>query len=475
MKQPSRNAASAKGEAAVSARAPAALSLLAMLPKSDKPQEKNQDSANYNASAGRFAVSDGATRTLFSELFSSNLTQHFCDRDDPVSRDLFASRDWRAWLEPCCLAWRESVPAQIGAARGMVQISLTNRWNAGDLGGATFAGIEFQAGHSREPIRWQAMVIGDCCLIHLDAKGTWLASHVIQSSGEFDSRPDMFKSGVEDDLQEPKFIQGTAAQGEFFILASDTMAKWLLQQHELGNWSIAYSWLMRLNDAQTFSEHINELRSVAPSVMDDDDLTLMLVQVGVAKPIKSRILIPASASPTSLQGVELQNALLPYHSVENDPNGSDWRHRVSAKVRVGWMTMRPHLTRQRILPAVAITLVMVAGLLAILAVKNGNCPPGDSTPAACVSSQPATSTVIATQSVSTMSPLFTTTVMQAVQTDIPRDDPITRTSTSAIIVSPYATVTATSTPTATLTPLPSPTLTPTPEIEPVSTSDPQFT
>ncbi len=444
-----------------------------MLPKSDKPQEKNQDSASYNASAGRFAVSDGATRTLYSELFSRNLTQHFCDRDDPMSRDLFASRDWRAWLEPCCLAWRESVPAQIGAAQGMVQISLTNRWNAGDLGGATFAGIEFQAGHSREPIRWQAMVIGDCCLIHLDAKGTWLASHVIQSSGEFDSRPDMFKSGVEDDLQEPKFIQGTAAQGEFFILASDTMAKWLLQQHELGNWSIAYSWLMRLNDAQTFSEHINELRSVAPAVMDDDDLTLMLVQVGVAKPIESRILIPVSVKPTPVRDVERQNALPQNYSVDIEPNGSDWRHHASAKVRVGWMTMRPHLTRQRILPMVAITLVMVAGLLAILNVKKGDCPPGNSTSATCVSSQPATTTVIVTQFGSTISP--TTTVMQAVQTDIPRDDPITQTSTPVITASPYAIVTSTSTPTATPSPTATPTPSPTPAIEPVSTSDPQFT
>lgn len=338
---------------------PAVLSLLAMMPKSDKVQEKNQDSAHYNAACGRFAVADGVSRMLFSELFSRSLTRRFCDAGEATSRDLFESKDWRAFLQPSCQVWHEETPLQIAAAQGLAQMTLNNRWNAGQLGGATFAGIEIKTTAQGTHV-WRAMIIGDCCLIQLDDKGRWLASHLIQSSDEFDSRPRMFVSGKEDDLPAPAFIQGHAARGDSFIFASDTMAKWLMQQHESGNWASAYTWLTTLNDAQSFAERIDRLRSEPPVVMDDDDMTLMLVQVAPARSVMPRILMPTSVP--ALEGA----AAAPVLDVPMPQPDSGWKSRWRGIANDGWAATRPHLTRQRVLPAVAIVLVLAAILLAII-------------------------------------------------------------------------------------------------------------
>lgn len=348
----------------------AALSLLAVMPKSDKPAEKNQDSAHYDIAGGRFAVADGVSRMLFSEWFSRSLTARFCDAGDAASASLFETKDWQTWLLPSCNAWREATPAQIAAAKGLAQTTLTNRWNAGHHGGATFAGIEIKAGNAREPMRWQAVVIGDCCLIHLDAKGNWLASYVMKSSAEFDSRPDMFVSGAEEGLPAPAFLHGTAARNDSFILASDTMAKWLMQQHEAGNWPLAYAWLMAMDDAQAFAEHIDHLRSDPPVVMDDDDITLMLVKVAPAKPIAPRILMPATTPSHDEVEIVDEAVAIPEGDEPVDDPLPEWAARLKASAMAFWMAARPHLTRRRVLPAIAIALVLVAVLLGIRALDQ---------------------------------------------------------------------------------------------------------
>ena len=106
---------------------------------------------------------------------------------------------------------------------------LTNSLNTREPAVSTFVGLEID----KINLEWQAIVIGDSCLFH--RSGDEFRSYLIKKSEDFTSRPEAFASFPEKNHYNPKFISGELQSGDMFILATDALAKWILEHKEAGN------------------------------------------------------------------------------------------------------------------------------------------------------------------------------------------------------------------------------------------------
>ena len=81
---------------------------------------------------------------------------------------------------------------------------------------------------------WEAMIIGDSCLFHKSDSG--FKSYPIDNSADFTNRPAFFARFCERTITLSQYLDsGNANPGDAFILATDALAKWILEHKEAGN------------------------------------------------------------------------------------------------------------------------------------------------------------------------------------------------------------------------------------------------
>jgi hypothetical protein len=95
---------------------------------------------------------------------------------------------------------------------------------------AAFLGIQFFIQHDQ--LSWKAIALGDCCLVHQrDSKVC--AAFPISDSESFGSNPVLLPSLgslQEKAFAELKVFEGTAEEGDEFVLLSDAIAAWYLRK-----------------------------------------------------------------------------------------------------------------------------------------------------------------------------------------------------------------------------------------------------
>ena len=150
---------------------------------------------------------------------------------------------------------------------------LTNPFNSQESAASTFIGIEF----NKDNGEWAAMIVGDSCLFHKsDSK---FESYLIENSAGFTNRPEIFASFDKDNHFEPKFIGGDTKPGDTFILATDALAKWILEHKEAGELDAALDTLKAVESAEHFRQFVHEARHDKAIRLVNDDVTLMLISV----------------------------------------------------------------------------------------------------------------------------------------------------------------------------------------------------
>jgi hypothetical protein len=226
-----------------------------------------QDACARNDEERCYAVADGATRSFFSKEWAILLVEHFCETPDLS----LVKKDWRDWIGPIQQKWYEQIKEKVNERN---LFYLTNSFNAQESAVSTFIGIKF----NKDNAEWEAMIVGDSCLFHKSDSG--FKSYLIEDSGDFTNHPDAFASFARDNHFEPSFESRCANPGDTFILATDALAKWILEHKEAGELDAALSTLREVKTDEQFYEFVHKARHSDPIRLVNDDVTLMLISVG---------------------------------------------------------------------------------------------------------------------------------------------------------------------------------------------------
>lgn len=241
-----------------------------------------QDACCQNEEMARYAVADGVTQSFFSKEWAELLVEHFCE----ASVSYPSRNNWRSWIEPVQERWYAQVKR---AVEEHDKFYLNNRFNFKQPAASTFIGLEFD----RAQAKWQAMIVGDSCLFHLNACG--FRSYEIERSADFTNRPRVFASYDKDNHSEPSFVKCDATPGDTLILATDALAQWILQREEAGKRDETLSELKKIGDKNQFREFIDRVRTDEYAPLVNDDVTLMIISVEKDK-TQARHQIPAECS-----------------------------------------------------------------------------------------------------------------------------------------------------------------------------------
>ena len=231
--------------------------------------EDNQDALDLNHPKGRYAVADGATRSFFPKEWAVLLVRHFCESAD---FSLFSKEegDWRAWIAPIQKEWYEQIKEKINEQDVFY---LTNAFNTRESAVSTFIGIEFNMNDGE----WMAMIVGDSCLFH--KSDSEFESYPMKNSADFTNQPENFASFPKDNFSEPVFESGHASSGDTFILATDALAKWILEHKEIGQLDVALNTLQAIETVKEFHQFVDNARHEKSIRLINDDVTLMLISV----------------------------------------------------------------------------------------------------------------------------------------------------------------------------------------------------
>ncbi|HEV3261374.1 MAG TPA: protein phosphatase 2C domain-containing protein [Gemmataceae bacterium] len=237
------------------------------LPKKGHVDDEYEDASAGDAERGRFAVADGASESSFASLWAGLLAAEF------VRAPLGRKRPWANWLPPLRDRWAQEIGGR------------ELPWYAEEklrLGAfATLVGLVVGKAH------WRAVAIGDSCLFHV-RQGRLLHSFPVSRSEEFGNNPRLVgsRTPAPDAVQQQQVrAHGAWQPNDQFLLMTDALAQWFLQQVEGGNkpWEVLDRLLDEPEDNAVFASWIDGLRGRGR--LRNDDVTLVAVDLnGEARP-----------------------------------------------------------------------------------------------------------------------------------------------------------------------------------------------
>ncbi|HMA32974.1 MAG TPA: hypothetical protein VKY74_00730 [Chloroflexia bacterium] len=252
-------------------------SRLFTLPKAGKTEAEYEDAAVVDDATGIYVVADGASDSVFAGLWAQLVAQRFAD-GLPAASD---AQSWRDWLQPAQTAWQTTVHAdplpwyvepkiRQGAFATCVALILRPAATPGGLG------------------HWGVVAVGDSCLFQISgahngtpaSRSPAAGGFPISNPAEFGTNPLALCSNPEyNEVVWPHLAHtsGTWQPGDLFILASDAMAHWIMQELvPVGAWDRLLPLLDAADDtafrALVAAEWDNGL-------LRNDDLTLLMIRV----------------------------------------------------------------------------------------------------------------------------------------------------------------------------------------------------
>ena len=235
-----------------------------------------QDAVKVNEDSCRYAIADGATLSFFPKWWAELLVEHFCEMST-----LFPNEEnWKEWLDPIQAEWYKRVEERVKTRN---QFYLTNSFNTREPAVSTFIGLEID----KVKNKWRAVIIGDSCLFHKSKTGS--KSYLIKKSEDFTDHPDAISSFPETDHYEPTFIGDEIQSGDIFILATDALAKWIVQHEEADQLEAALNKLKRIKTDEQFYSFVDLARDHENIRLVNDDVTLMLISVEESESSKAKV------------------------------------------------------------------------------------------------------------------------------------------------------------------------------------------
>jgi hypothetical protein len=182
------------------------------VPKDGHAADECEDAFACNNPAGRFAVADGASESIYAGEWARLLCEAFvadAAAGDGIGPWLGAAQKrWRALVRDRPAPWHVAEKLEDGAF-------------------ATFLGLV------AEPAgRWRAVATGDSCLFWVRADGLRRAFPVAAAAA-FGTRPALIGSRQRGRVRAAG-VGGTLQGGDRLLLMTDALAEWFLAEHEAG-------------------------------------------------------------------------------------------------------------------------------------------------------------------------------------------------------------------------------------------------
>lgn len=270
--------------------APVANERCFLLPKEGEPVVECQDRYALSVQPGRrnYAIADGVAGSFVPGPWARIVAQQFVQRAGSFN----TKDDFLHWLNDCSRRWHEWI------TRRWVPTIDTLRERGGDGPGnwsneirkgaqTTLLGCTLSPAHQIEHDNSTAIsifAVGDCELFLLtpNQQGGWGVEDMFpfDSAAEFDAHPDTLVTADRPDLIERAWARRktmliNAFPGDMLVLATDTLAKWILTQIERN--SDRWQLLLSITDPGAFEQHIR--REFHRDRVEDDDLTMLVIPI----------------------------------------------------------------------------------------------------------------------------------------------------------------------------------------------------
>jgi hypothetical protein len=191
------------------------------LSKRGHAAEDYEDAYAGDPAGGRFAVADGATEASFAAAWARMLAEGFVTAPGRPWQDLSwvdpLRRLWAAQIDQSPLPWYAEAKREQGAFATL--LALTLETDPGEDGG-----------------QWRALAVGDSCLFQL-RDGAPVTSFPLTESAQFGNQPALLGSRDRSGQGPPApcaFTDGRWRPGDRFLLMTDALARWFLEQYEAG-------------------------------------------------------------------------------------------------------------------------------------------------------------------------------------------------------------------------------------------------
>jgi hypothetical protein len=252
------------------------------VPKLGNSTDEYEDAFAYSSTDGTFAIADGATESSYADRWARDLVDSFVTKPPEVNS---AKTPFPDWLTPMQQRWRhgidwENLPwfaeekAKSGAFATFLGLTIYDPDHMRKASLLERAASLFRKHEQPLVWKWKAMAVGDSCLFQIREEKV-IACFPISKAGDFNSRPILLCSNPANNSgvwTEVKFEQGDCKSEDLFILATDAVAKWFLDQREAGGkpWEI----LLGIRSQMEFQDMVARLRS--EKAMRNDDATVLL-------------------------------------------------------------------------------------------------------------------------------------------------------------------------------------------------------
>jgi hypothetical protein len=183
----------------------------ASVPKAGSRAAENEDATAADLKRVRFAVADGATEGWQSRPWAQHLAGAFVRRPPGPA-------DFPKWLAKVRRDWKPKTPKNEAWYASVKQ-------EQGSF--ATLLGLEFRRSTDSSGLVWKAVAVGDSCLFILRGDRFEVAFPV-SSAAAFGTSPPLVPSSQERECPEPEWLAGWAEPGDLFLLATDAVARLLL-------------------------------------------------------------------------------------------------------------------------------------------------------------------------------------------------------------------------------------------------------
>jgi|GEM_PF-469811 len=258
-------------------------------PKSSHATDEHEDAWGIGLEHGRAAIADGASSAFMSREWAAVLTRSYVDT--PPAHDLAAVRRWVATTSQdwSLAAHGTDSSAQVdhdGATRKLSDIRAEidqkqnkDWWSAeserrGSF--AAFVGIKVGQDEASGDVYWDALAVGDSCLIQVRPHGSVFVlecAFPIDSADAFGGNPELVATaGAEGAGLLPviRTASGNLRQGDVLLLMTDALAQWAITQDSLGH----APWTLLLGLTQPEIGPL-ALQERAKGAMVDDDVSLV--------------------------------------------------------------------------------------------------------------------------------------------------------------------------------------------------------
>ena len=280
------------------------------LPRRGYDPADYEDAFAANAVAGRFAVADGATEGCFTDLWARLLVNDFvagsaCEVTSwPASLPALQDR-WASDVSARRLPWYAESSVSQGAFAAFLGLVLSNSPLLPGEAGAnspllpgegqgvreTYPRLSTpetpavqppgEVQGARESCCWQAVAVGDSCLLHT-CDNVLVRAFPLERGEQFDNFPKLVGSRMSVKnvaARQSLWLDGQGRPGDRLWMMTDALAHWCLAENEAGKnpWNDLESLLTLPESQDPFVSLVEGLRDRGK--LRNDDVTLLAIEL----------------------------------------------------------------------------------------------------------------------------------------------------------------------------------------------------